>query len=120
MSSSISLLITGLASPPITLLLGGPGTEGTGGTGLERRSELILLGKGFGGLSGASTASVNAKHRQDFIRNTDKKLKVSNEFHFRFQLWFEKNIPKKSLNISPSISSWPTTPSVQVTEHHVQ
>lgn len=28
-----------------------------GGTGLGRRSELILLGKGFGGLSGASTGS---------------------------------------------------------------
>lgn len=59
MRSSISLLIWGLASPPIALLLGGAGTEGTGGTGLGRRSELILLGKGFGGLSGASTASVN-------------------------------------------------------------
>lgn len=30
---------------------------GTGGTGLGRRSELIRLGKGFGGLSGASTGS---------------------------------------------------------------
>lgn len=33
------------------------GTEG--GTGLGRRSELIRLGNGFGGLSGASTESVN-------------------------------------------------------------
>lgn len=59
MRSSISLLIWGLASPSIALLLGGTETEGTGGTGLGRRSELILLGKGLGGLSGASTASVN-------------------------------------------------------------
>lgn len=56
MRSSISLLIWGLTSPPPTLLLGG---AGTGGTGLDRRSEFIRLGKGFGGLSGASTDSVN-------------------------------------------------------------
>lgn len=39
------------------MLLGG---AGTGGTGLWRRSELILLGRGFGGLSGASTSSEKA------------------------------------------------------------
>lgn len=58
MRSSISLLIWGLTSPPPTLLLGG---AGTGGTGLDRRSEFIRLGKGFGGLSGASTDSVNTE-----------------------------------------------------------
>ena len=40
------------------MLLGG---AGTGGTGLWRRSELILLGRGFGGLSGASTSSEKAE-----------------------------------------------------------
>lgn len=40
------------------MLLGG---AGTGGTGLWRRSELILLGRGFGGLSGASTGSEKAE-----------------------------------------------------------
>lgn len=54
MRSSISLLMRGLASPPVAPLLGG---AGTGGTGLGRRSELIRLGRGFGGLSGASTDS---------------------------------------------------------------
>lgn len=58
MRCSISLLIWGLASPPAAPLLGG---TGTGGTGLDRRSELIRLGRGFGGLSGASTSSPKAK-----------------------------------------------------------
>lgn len=54
MRCSISLVIWGLASPPVAPLLGG---AGTGGTGLCRRSELIRLGRGFGGLSGASPGS---------------------------------------------------------------
>lgn len=54
MRCSISLLIRGLASAPVAPPLGG---AGTGGTGLGRRSELIRLGRGFGGLSGASTGS---------------------------------------------------------------
>lgn len=60
MRCSISLLIWGLASPVAPLLDG----VGTGGTGLGRRSELIRLGRGFGGLSGASTGSEKAKERR--------------------------------------------------------
>lgn len=37
------------------------GGAGTGGTGLGRRSELIRLGRGFGGLSGASIGSEKAE-----------------------------------------------------------
>lgn len=60
MRCSISLLIWGFASPPVAPLVGG---GGTGGTGLGRRSELIRLGRGFGGLSGASTDSKKAEVR---------------------------------------------------------
>lgn len=57
MRCSISLLIWGLDPPPAGPPLGG---AGTGGTGLGRRSELIRLGRGLGGLSGASTDSEKA------------------------------------------------------------
>lgn len=53
----ISLLTWGLASPPVAPPLGG---AGTGGTGLGRRSELIRLGRGFGGRSGTSAGSEKA------------------------------------------------------------
>lgn len=61
MRCSISLLIRGLPSPAAAALLGG---AGTGGTGLWRRSELIRLGSGFGGLSGASTGSETAEEKK--------------------------------------------------------
>lgn len=52
MSSSISLLISGLLGPAVA----------PGGTGLGLRSELMRRGRGLGGRSGASTES-NAERK---------------------------------------------------------